>query len=161
MAQADESSADQRKRDAERFFDRSRQSAFELLKLLVGLSTGAVAGYFAMLRTGSELSGDVRAYALAALLIFAGSTVAGLIGWVFDARFYERWGQSLVKPEESMRDWSARNTASRVRRVALGCAWLLFIAGVLLSGYLAAMLAQASDQPDLSIRSSQTMSSVA
>jgi hypothetical protein len=124
---------------AQLLFDRSRDSAFNLLKLLVALSTAGVAGYFATLTRISDpkLTESERNVALVALSCMVASVFAGLIGWGFDARFYERWAQHEQKEETPGRLWRAREWAGDVRRYSIVASTVFFVVGVVISGVFA------------------------
>ncbi|HEV2146006.1 MAG TPA: hypothetical protein VGR37_01170 [Longimicrobiaceae bacterium] len=125
--------------DLQLLYDRSRTSAFDLLKLLVTLATAGVGTYFFTLTGKLEpaITPGERTTALLALILLGAAAFAGLLAWGADARFYERWAQSLQKEDGKGLRWRSRNRANMVRRYLLGLAILLFVAGLLVSGAFA------------------------
>jgi len=139
MTDRDGEADDRVELDPQLLFDRSRASGFDLLKLLVTLATAAAAGYFATLtRTlDPKLKPDEREVALIALSCMVAAVFAGLLGWMFDARYYERWAQSLQKEQTKGSLWKARNTANGVRRFSIGFSVFFFVLGIIISGVFA------------------------
>jgi len=120
-------------------FDRSRASGFDLLRLLVTLGTAGVAGYFATLTQvlNPLLTSGERELALIALSCMVAAVFAGLLGWTFDARYYERWAQSLQKEKTKGSFWKARHTSNRIRFLGIGLSAIFFILGIIISGIFA------------------------
>ena len=112
-------------------YDRSRSSAFDLLKLLVSLATGGVGVFFAVLtqKLDPALREPERDVAVVGLVTMVLAVLAGLLGWGADARYYERWAQSLQHEASAGRLWRARRTANVARRVLLASAAVLFWSG--------------------------------
>ena len=119
--------------------DRSRASGFDLLKLLVTQATAGVAGYFATLTQvlNPPLQSDEIELALIALSCMVAAVFAGLLGWTFDARYYERWAQSLQKELAKGPLWKARQTSNRIRFLGVGFSAIFFIFGIIISGIFA------------------------
>jgi hypothetical protein len=125
------------KLDPEVFDQKARQSAFELLKLLVTFSTTGVGAYFVMLtsRSESRLTDAQKPWAVPALVFLAFAAFAGIAGWGFDARYYARWAADLRGVDQY-----ARQSKEWSRRLRAGLIWIsgvCFVIGVVLSGYLA------------------------
>ena len=122
------------------FFDRARASVFELLKLLVTLSTAGVAVYFALLTRAPDPQpqpGAVQTIALVALACLAGAAFTGIVGWIFDAYYYDQWAHSLENTTVREHHRKVSHLANRVRFWAVFVAVALFVGGVVLSGVYA------------------------
>ena len=129
--------SDDRKLDPAVFDQKARGSAFELLKLLVALSTAGVGAYFVVLtRSQSGLTDADKPWALYALGCMALAAFTGIAGWGFDARYYARWADYLTDGDlEAKQD---KESFRKLRRRLIGASAAFFALGIFLSGILAA-----------------------
>jgi hypothetical protein len=129
--------SDDRKLDPEVLYQKARGSTFELLKLLVALSTTGVGAYFVVLtRSQSGLTNADKPWALYALGCMALATFTGISGWGFDARYYARWADYLTDRDlEAKQD---KESSRKLRRRLIGASAVFFALGIFLSGILAA-----------------------
>jgi hypothetical protein len=129
----------------ERFYDRSRASAFDLLKHLVTLSTAGVAAFFVTVSTTATppLTGDERHTLTVALCLFVLAVFSGIAGWGADAWFYQCWARHLEGQRDAARAKVLRNWAHGIRKVCIWCLGLLFLLGIIASAiYLGLRLQQ-------------------
>jgi hypothetical protein len=123
--------------DPQLLFDRSRISAFDLLKTVVSLATGSVAVYFVALTKADnhELSGGQEYAAKISMLLMVFAVFAGLAAWSADARFYNIWAHSLDKEKTPGRLWNQRNLAGKIRIVCLCILVVSFFGGVVAAAW--------------------------
>ena len=118
-------------------YDRSRTSAFDLLKLLVALATGGVAGYFAQ-KLNPSICGRALDRADGPRLDGSRS-----VNWSFrmGSRGAVLRTLGAKSPEGKSKSkgplWSSRRTANRARRFFFFAAVILFVLGLFISGLFA------------------------
>jgi hypothetical protein len=117
-------------------FDRSRQSAFDLLKTVISLATGSLAAYFVALTRSGELhlTSVQQGAASRAMVCMVAAIAIGLLAWGSDAVFYNAWAHSLQKEPKPGRWWQRRNLAGRLRITLLWLLAALFLGGVWYAG---------------------------
>ena len=132
----------QRKVDAQLLRDRSRASGFDLLKLLISLSTGGVATYFIALtgETRPQLNEAERWVVWISLSLMVSAVLVGLLGWTLDAAFFRYWAKSIENGENgSGIYWEKRQKFNRRRLFAIRLLPVLFLLGVIGSGVYVAL----------------------
>ena len=118
--------------DPQILFDRSRSSAFDLLKTLISLATGSVAVYFiTFTRAGTHLDDGRNLAALVSMFSMLLSVFTGLIAWSADSRFYNSWAHSLDKEKVPGKFWKQKQVANRVRFFSLCLMVVFFFGGIL------------------------------
>lgn len=123
-------------------FDRSRQSGFGLLQLLLSLATAVVAVYFVALtdpakapNRGLEFKGVI-----VSLTSMVCAIIAGVIAWGADAIFYQYWAYAL-EDWRGRKDhwWRRRNCARQIRKIAIVLLGGFFLAGMIAAGFYLAV----------------------
>jgi hypothetical protein len=115
--------------------DRARKSAEQLHRLLVSLSTGAIAIYFLALTTKTEpaLSLSQKVAVLASLLAMASAVLGGIRGWYADARRNYFWACALQATDELERRslFEQRDRWIKKRHINIRILGISFVTGVL------------------------------
>jgi hypothetical protein len=144
MAASDESTrTGVPQRDEWELFDRARNTAVELVRLVLTLATGTIAALSveAMREPRLHLKPNeqkVICFALAALVI---SVALALIGVASDATVYSNWALAIRHKEGVQGRWYRTLVVARwVRKASFVIASASFVAGIFAAGVLISML---------------------